>query len=239
MLILGNKYFQFAHAHTRMRKTWHRNYQWASISDFALCHITGLIWGFGCYCSHVQNSIHLIYCEKMQQLLRLFYLINSHFNSLAPGIYGCNLKSLIFNLITRINEHFLWNCPWGECHRGLMNSKYSPTLVRVMVWYLQTTSHYLSQCWPRCMSPYNVTGSQWDIGSDPPSVALIRLFRRRSKKTSKLRVTGLCARIHRWPVNSPHKGTVTRKCFHLMTSSWIWQMTRQPPVEFQDDMTRF
>ena len=22
--------------------------------------------------------------------------------------------------------------------------------------------------------------------------------------------------IHRWPVNSPHKGPVTRKCFHLM-----------------------
>ena len=26
--------------------------------------------------------------------------------------------------------------------------------------------------------------------------------------------------IHRRPVNSPHKGPVTRKCFHLMTSSW-------------------
>ena len=25
--------------------------------------------------------------------------------------------------------------------------------------------------------------------------------------------------IHRWPANSPHKGPVTRKCFHLMTSS--------------------
>ena len=28
-------------------------------------------------------------------------------------------------------------------------------------------------------------------------------------------------RIHRWPVNSPHKGSVTRKCFHLMTSWWL------------------
>ena len=26
--------------------------------------------------------------------------------------------------------------------------------------------------------------------------------------------------IHRGPVNSPHKWSVTRKCFHLMTSSW-------------------
>ena len=29
--------------------------------------------------------------------------------------------------------------------------------------------------------------------------------------------------IHRWPVNSPHKGPVTRKCFHLMTSSCCQQ----------------
>ena len=27
--------------------------------------------------------------------------------------------------------------------------------------------------------------------------------------------------IHWWPVNSPHKGPLTRKCFHLMTSSCI------------------
>ena len=42
---------------------------------------------------------------------------------------------------------------------------------------------------------------------------LNRLFTRRSKKTSKLRVTGLCEGIHQWPVNSPHKGPVTRKMF--------------------------
>ena len=31
------------------------------------------------------------------------------------------------------------------------------------------------------------------------------------KKTSRLRVTGLCEGIHRWPVNSPHKEPVTWK----------------------------
>ena len=40
-----------------------------------------------------------------------------------------------------------------------------------------------------------------------------RLFRSRSKKTSKLRVTGFCAGIHRWPVNSPHKWPITRIMF--------------------------
>ena len=45
----------------------------------------------------------------------------------------------------------------------------------------------------------------------PHDCLLNRLFRHRWKETSKLRVTGLCAGIHRWPVNSPHKGPVTRK----------------------------
>ena len=45
----------------------------------------------------------------------------------------------------------------------------------------------------------------------PHDCLLNRLFRRRSKKTSKLRVTGLCAGNSPGPVNSPHKGPVTRK----------------------------
>ena len=42
---------------------------------------------------------------------------------------------------------------------------------------------------------------------------LNRLLRRRSKKTSKLRVTGLWGGIYLWPVIAPHKGLVTRKMF--------------------------
>ena len=42
---------------------------------------------------------------------------------------------------------------------------------------------------------------------------LNRLFRRRSKKTSNFRVTGLCVGNSLGPVNSPHKGPVTRKMF--------------------------
>ena len=41
------------------------------------------------------------------------------------------------------------------------------TLVQVMAWSRQTTSHYLSQCWPRSLLPYGVTRPQrvngiWD-----------------------------------------------------------------------------
>ena len=54
----------------------------------------------------------------------------------------------------------------------------------------------------------------------PHGCLLNRLFRRRSKKTSKLRVTGFCVGNSPGPVNSPHKGQLRGKCFHLMTSSW-------------------
>ena len=47
----------------------------------------------------------------------------------------------------------------------------------------------------------------------PHGCLLNRLFRRRSKKTSKLRIPGLCVGNSPVPVNSPHKGPVTRKMF--------------------------
>ena len=35
------------------------------------------------------------------------------------------------------------------------------TLVQVMAWCCQATSHYLGQCWPRSMSPNGITRPQW------------------------------------------------------------------------------
>ena len=35
------------------------------------------------------------------------------------------------------------------------------TLVQVVAWCRQATSHYLSQCWPSSMSLYDVTRPQW------------------------------------------------------------------------------
>ena len=53
----------------------------------------------------------------------------------------------------------------------------------------------------------------------PHDSLLNPLFRHRWKETSKLGVTGHCEEIQGWHVNSPHKGSVTPKCFQLMTSS--------------------
>ena len=70
-----------------------------------------------------------------------------------------------------------------------------------------------------------------DGGSNhqPHGCLLNRLFRRKSKKTSKLRVTGLCVGNSPGPVNSPHKGPVTRKMFpfddvimEITVEVWEW-----------------
>ena len=53
-----------------------------------------------------------------------------------------------------------------------------------------------------------------DVSNHQPHGCLLnRLSGRRSKKTSKLRVTGLCAGNSPGSVSSPHKWPVTRKMF--------------------------
>ena len=63
----------------------------------------------------------------------------------------------------------------------------------------------------------------------PYDCLLSRLFRPRWKKTSKLRVTGLCVGNSPGPVNSPHKGPVTRKMFPfddvIMSASALCERT--------------
>ena len=68
---------------------------------------------------------------------------------------------------------------------------------------------------PRFYWPLHWRQNDYDSVSNhqPHSCLLTRLFRRRSKKTSKLHVTGLCVGNSPGPVNSPHKGPVTRKMF--------------------------
>ena len=81
-------------------------------------------------------------------------------NSLAPGRPGCHFKTAIFNLVlligifTSSKDNTLRWMP-----RDLTDDK--STLVQVMAWCRQATSHYLSQCWPSSMSPYCVTRPQW------------------------------------------------------------------------------
>ena len=86
--------------------------------------------------------------------------MESHFNSLAPGRFSCNLKLIIFRLISMIdilNKFCEIAFRWMPQNRT--NDK--STLAQVMAGCYQAISHYLSQCWPWSVSPYGVTRSQW------------------------------------------------------------------------------
>ena len=56
-------------------------------------------------------------------------------------------------------EASLVKLPWHECHLDFTDDQ--STLVQVMAWCRQATSHYLSQCWPWSLSSYGVTRPQW------------------------------------------------------------------------------
>ena len=97
------------------------------------------------------------------------------------------------------------------------------TLVLVMAWYRQATSHYLSQCWLKSMSSYHVTSPPWinynDVimglmASQITSLTIVYsvVYLSADKKKHQSSVSLAFVRgIHRGPVNYPHKRPVTRK----------------------------
>ena len=74
-----------------------------------------------------------------------------------------------------------------------------------------------------------------DVSNRQPRDSLLnRLFKRRSKKTLKLRVTGLCAGNSPRPVNSPHKWPVTRKMYPFIIS--LGEILRNSRVACERDV---
>ena len=83
--------------------------------------------------------------------------------SLAPGSeYDC--KNVFFNLDLLIG---IFRSPYENAlqwmPQGLADDKW--TLVQVMAWCHQATSHYLSQCWLSSLSTYGVARPQWVNGT--------------------------------------------------------------------------
>ena len=81
-------------------------------------------------------------------------------NSLAPGKFEWNFRHVIFKQILVIDD-------WGICCEIALTWKPQDltddklTLVQVVAWCHQATSHCLNQCWPRSLPPYGVTRPQW------------------------------------------------------------------------------
>ena len=81
-------------------------------------------------------------------------------NSSYPQIYQWNFRYVIFMLILVIDG---WCLCCEITHRwiALDLTDDKTTLVQVMAWCHQETSHYLSRCWPSFMSWYGVIRPQW------------------------------------------------------------------------------
>ena len=71
-----------------------------------------------------------------------------------------NFRYLIFQIISVIDGWVIF-CELALRWMSLKLTDDKSTLVQVMAWCRQATSHYLSQCWPRSQSPYGVTRPQW------------------------------------------------------------------------------
>ena len=90
----------------------------------------------------------------------IFYVIYckcTDINSLVPVEFQRNFRKVIFLLILVIDGWSKIVLKWMPM--DLTDGK--STLVQVMAWCRQTISHYLSQCWPRSLSPYDVIRPQW------------------------------------------------------------------------------
>ena len=88
------------------------------------------------------------------------------FNSLAPGRSECDSKNVIFNLVLLIG---ISRSSYGNALQWMPQdlTDDESTLVQVMAWCRQATSHYLSQCLPRSLSPYGVTRPRWVNANTP------------------------------------------------------------------------
>ena len=80
--------------------------------------------------------------------------------SLAPGKFEWNFRHLIFQIISVLDGWGI-SCELALRWMSLDLTDDKSTLVQVMAWCRQATSHYLSQCWLRSLSPYGVTRPQW------------------------------------------------------------------------------
>ena len=84
----------------------------------------------------------------------------SSFNSLARGKFEWNFRHVIFKQILVIDGWGI-SCEIVLIWMSLDFTDDQATLIQVMAWCCQATNHCLSQCWPRSLSPYDVTRPQW------------------------------------------------------------------------------
>ena len=110
----------------------------------------------------VQNSVMFSSDStngKCKNIFAFLSFINT-INSLTPGRFQFNFRKVMFKL-TSVSVG--WVISFEIALRWMPQdfTDDKSTLAQVLAWCRQATSHYLSQCWPRSLTPYGVTRPQW------------------------------------------------------------------------------
>ena len=119
--------------------------------------------------------------------------------------------------MSKVAPKCIWCCGWVQWCATVPHSTGRCRKIVQWAWNCDPDGHVMTVL-PVILSYMTRHALQWrhndhdGVSNHQPHGCLCnRLFRRWSKKTSKLRVTGLCVGNSPGPVNSPHKGPVTRK----------------------------
>ena len=121
---------------------------------------TSLDW-FRLAVEHIPSYLLKHHCISYRYVFASFFTQCANlFISLKPARSWYDYEYTIFNLVllsgifrSSYDNALRW------MSRDLTDDK--STLVQVMAWCCQATNHYLSQCWPRSMSPHGITRPQW------------------------------------------------------------------------------
>ena len=99
------------------------------------------------------------YCHDPQWPQMAVVACKRSINSLAPGKFEWNFRHVIFTDL--VIDSWCISCEIALIWMSLDFTDDQSTLVQVLAWCRQATSHYLNQCWPRSVSPHGVTRPQW------------------------------------------------------------------------------
>ena len=118
-------------------------------------------WGQILWHYHGYGTITAIFKHCCGRIASCYaHIIHLTVNSLASGKFEWNFRYVLFKWISVIDGWGI-SCEIALIWMSLDFTDDPPTLVQVMAWCRQATSHYLSLCWPTSLMPYGATRPQW------------------------------------------------------------------------------
>ena len=111
---------------------------------------------------YLWSSEHQNYDCNILPLATIFWTWISYYRVLTHWLLEIwmNFRHVIFKPILMIDGWGI-SCETALIWMSLDFTDYQSTLVQVMAWCHQATSHYLNQCWPTSLSPHGITRPQW------------------------------------------------------------------------------